>query len=338
MRHSNFYESQKIVDFAMSHGQNYFETCYFYLNYNCENYVYNLLKNYDRNEYEICGKLPLNFSDYKKIFQEQLNKVPKKYFDYYILQAVSYNNIYYILKNDIINFFIKEKIKGNIKNFGISIQCNSYCLKQLLDLYQWDIIQMPLNYFDWFISNEIQQNYKLIEEKNIPIIAQAPLKQGMLIQKMNNLFSNGCSLMDNAYCFLNSLQLIKYILCGTSTFNHYQENFYSFQRKNEIKYNYNDYKKVIEDYKINSFINCVNCLRCIDECPQHIPIPMYFQLYNKSLNNNTSFNDLQIIKESLNEPIQICLENKCDCSFIKGCPFNNNIKNILANQIFSLKV
>ena len=48
MRHKDFNESQRIVDFAMSHNQNYFETCYFYLDYQCEEYVYSLLKKYNR--------------------------------------------------------------------------------------------------------------------------------------------------------------------------------------------------------------------------------------------------------------------------------------------------
>lgn len=32
MRHGNIQESQKIVDYAMTHNFNYFETGYFYLN------------------------------------------------------------------------------------------------------------------------------------------------------------------------------------------------------------------------------------------------------------------------------------------------------------------
>lgn len=51
MRHGNLQESQKIVNYAMAHNFNLFETSYFYLNGECENYVYNLLKNYPRNSY-----------------------------------------------------------------------------------------------------------------------------------------------------------------------------------------------------------------------------------------------------------------------------------------------
>ena len=36
MRHENQKNPQKFFDFAMSHGINYFETCWFYLNFQCE--------------------------------------------------------------------------------------------------------------------------------------------------------------------------------------------------------------------------------------------------------------------------------------------------------------
>lgn len=40
---------------------------------------------------------------------------------------------------------------------------------------------MPLNYYDWHLC-EKDLNYRLITEKNIPIIAQAPFKGGLLVQ------------------------------------------------------------------------------------------------------------------------------------------------------------
>lgn len=39
---------------------------------------------------------------------------------------------------------------------------------------------MPVNYYDWFLC-EKDKNHKLITDKNIPIIAQAPFKGGLLV-------------------------------------------------------------------------------------------------------------------------------------------------------------
>ena len=51
--------SQKIVDFAIESGINYFEGCYFYLNNKCENILSNCLEKYSRDSYYLCDKLPL---------------------------------------------------------------------------------------------------------------------------------------------------------------------------------------------------------------------------------------------------------------------------------------
>ena len=50
-----------------------------------------------------------------------------------------------------LSFFIEEKQKGNILNLGFSTDCDSRALSCLLPLIKWDIAQIPLNYFDWYL-------------------------------------------------------------------------------------------------------------------------------------------------------------------------------------------
>lgn len=189
MRHNlnNLTEGRKIIDYAMSNGINYFETCYFYLDHQCEEYVYDLLSRYSRSAYSICGKMSLaegfispDFT-YKDLYYKQLKRVPKHYFDYYILQTFrpyAYNQV---MGTDMLDFFQKEKKKGNIGSFGFSEQCESELLKKFLVFDKWDIAQMAFNYYDWFLCDK-STNYSLIAEKGIPIVAQAPFKGGLLIR------------------------------------------------------------------------------------------------------------------------------------------------------------
>ena len=184
MRHDLNGDSQRVVDYAMANGINYFETCYFYLNHECENFVHSLLKPYARSTYEICGKLSLSEAfapavNYKEMYYEQLRRVPGGYFDVYILQTLCPNAYYQIFCTDLIEFFIKEKEKGNIGKFGFSEQCHANLLNKFLKTDCWDIAQMAFNYYDWYLC-EKDINHRLISEKNIPIIAQAPFKGGLL--------------------------------------------------------------------------------------------------------------------------------------------------------------
>ena len=43
---------------------------------------------------------------------------------------------------------------------------------------------MPINYYDWFLCR-YNENYQLARKYNIPIIAQAPVKGGLLLKDEN---------------------------------------------------------------------------------------------------------------------------------------------------------
>ena len=81
--------SQEIVDYAIANNQAYFETCYFYLNNKCEDFIYSLLTKYNREDYELCGKMPVRtiMEQYgvKAIFEEIFSVV--------LFFTVTYENI-----------------------------------------------------------------------------------------------------------------------------------------------------------------------------------------------------------------------------------------------------
>lgn len=192
MRYNTNINYQHLIGYAMEHGVNHFETCYFYLDYQCEQFVNNLLKPYSRDRYEICGKFSFTeasrFSCFQDFYYDQLRRVNGNYFDTYLLHCLRPAAIPY-LRNEVIDFFEKEKDKGNIRRFGFSEQCDNIMLEKILSLgYHWDIAQMPLNYFDWYL-NYSQDNYYLLQKYNIPIIAQAPLKGGLLAHDYQNALS-----------------------------------------------------------------------------------------------------------------------------------------------------
>lgn len=140
MRHdpNNPQESQAMVDFAIANGQPYFESCYFYLDNQCEPFIYSLLSKYSRDQYQICGKLPVHsiVETYgvAKIFQEQLERVPGHYFDTYLLQALDSACLITLKEQKIIPYLLEQKKKGKIKKLGISIQCTPETFKKYLDL------------------------------------------------------------------------------------------------------------------------------------------------------------------------------------------------------------
>lgn len=211
--------SQEIVDYAIANNQAYFETCYFYLDNKCEEFIYSLLTKYNREDYELCGKMPVyNIMEQygvKAIFEEQCNRVPGGYFDIYLLQAINETSAIILKEQNVIPYLLEQKKAGKIKRLGISIQCTPEILEQYLKFNCWDIIQMPLNFYDWHCcrGNEL---YKLARKYGIPIIAQAPMKGGLLkdLDRGSTKF---------AIDFLRSLEGIEYILTGVSKLSTYKD-------------------------------------------------------------------------------------------------------------------
>lgn len=336
MRHDiNSNEGQKLVNWAMEHGVNHFEACYFYLNNHCEPYLYSLLEKYPRESYYICGKLPihgiLNNKTHQQVFEEQLSRVPGGYFDTYILQCLDKTVMLDIKEKHIVEFFLQQKKEGKIKRFGLSIQCTPNTFRSYLDWKCWDVVQMPINYYDWFLCR-YDENYKLACEYGLPIIAQAPVKGGLLVNS-HNFQDLNYPLIDLAYSFVSSLDNVEMILCGNSTLDTFKQTYNACN--NAKNYDLEIYKNIINDYVSSHYINCIRCGRCDKVCSQHLPLSAIFSLYNLGLTNKSYFNALDMIKSGVGgEPCNICDHcNRC----IQNCPLQLNIPDILYKKVFELR-
>lgn len=106
---------------------------------------------------------------------------------------------------------------------------------------------MPLNFFDWYLCDG-KNNYNLAIKKNIPIIAQAPLKGGLL---------KDC--VQEAYNFVTSLKGINSILCGNTKIETLELTKNYIENPIQTNFNYIEY---IKNYQKNNFINCIGCNKC----------------------------------------------------------------------------
>lgn len=72
-------ELDRMVDYCMDHGANYFDTAYMYVNSESENAIGKSLKRYKREDFILADKSPIykmkTQSDVRRIFEEQLKNV-----------------------------------------------------------------------------------------------------------------------------------------------------------------------------------------------------------------------------------------------------------------------
>ncbi len=87
----------EMVDYAMAHGINYYDTAWGYHDGNSELVIGRSLKRYPRETFYLATKFPgydvQNFGKTKEIFEEQLKKLQVEYFDFYLFHNVCEMNI-----------------------------------------------------------------------------------------------------------------------------------------------------------------------------------------------------------------------------------------------------
>lgn len=349
MRHDerNFNLTQKIIDTAINNGVNYFESCYFYLNYHCETILAKALANYKRNSYKLCGKLPIHGTLENEnpidVFKKQLRNCFTDYFDVYLLQALDRDAFDLLKKYDVINLFDGYKRRNKIHLLGFSFHDTPEILEKYLNMYDWDVVQLQLNYYDWYIGYG-KELYNLCKKYNKPVIVMGPAKGGTLT---NNLpqeakyylhkYDDTISSMDWCFKFLTTLDNVKIVLSGANNIPMIKQNIEFFSNKENFGLNIDDVdvlKHVIELYKKYNFIQCTGCGYCLEYCPKHLPINKIFNDYNQALNDkskiNIAYNNFKSDLSSFN-----CIGcGNC----VRHCPQHLDIPSLMHNQLFQMRL
>ena len=194
-------EVNRLVDFAIAHGVNYFDTSPAYCKGRSERATGIALKRHPRESYYIATKLS-NFAPstwsreasmamYRNSFKElQVDRI-----DYLLLHGVGMGGgmkefeARYI-DNGILDFLLSEREAGRIRNLGFSYHGDIAVFDRLLaehDRYRWDFVQIQLNYVDWRHAKEVNTRntdaeylYGELSRRGIPAVIMEPLLGGRL--------------------------------------------------------------------------------------------------------------------------------------------------------------
>ena len=292
---------QKMVDYAMAHGVNYYDTAYKYHAGESENYLGRALAKHPRGSFFLADKLPTwlcgSEADVKKIFEEQLEKCGTEYFDFYLLHCVEEDSWDNIVKQNMIEVLKAEKEAGRIRHLGASFHCSAEFLRKVLAECGDDLefVQLQINYFDWEYD-KAYEIYDVAREAGKPIIIMEPVRGGMLASPMSE---EACKLLDEAAAegsacraadgkanyaayalkFCDELPGILTTLSGMSTYEQLADNINTFEAPvmtSEEKAAVDAAAKAIQS---DIIIPCTACNYC-DECPSGIKIPEIFRIYN----------------------------------------------------------
>lgn len=287
--------TQEMVDYAMAHGVNYFDTAYGYHGGESENYTGRALAKYPRESFFLADKMPSwlchTSEDAPRIFEEQLKKCGVDYFDFYLVHDVDAEGFRGVVKAGALDYMIHQKEAGRIRHIGASFHCSGEDLHEILSEYGdvLEFVQLQINYYDWEFDCA-RDVYKVARDFNKPIIIMEPVRGGMLANPMSaeareildgTADSGHANYAALALKFCDDLPGILTTLSGMSTFEQLQENVNTFSGPGILPMEVSAIALAVKALHSDIIIPCTSCNYCSD-CPSGIQIAEIFKMYNNA--------------------------------------------------------
>ena len=299
----------ELVDYAMAHGVNYFDTSPAYCRGLSERATGIALSRHPRDSYFVATKLS-NFSNFTRensiaMYRKSFEEMQVDCIDYYLLHSVGGGDGMGLLNarffdNGMVDFLLKEREAGRIRNLGFSYHGDIRVFDYLLsrhDEFKWDFVQIQLNYLDWRHAKQINANntdaeylYGELSKRHIPAIIMEPLLGGRLSNVPDNIVARlkqrepQRSVASWAFRFAGSFPDVLTVLSGMTRMEHLQDNLHTYSplkplTEEEFQFLLDTAKLMMEF----DTIPCNDCKYCMP-CPYGIDIPAILLHYNKCLN------------------------------------------------------
>ena len=297
----------EMVDYALEHGINYFDTSPAYLQGQSEMAAGIALSRHPRDKYFIATKLS-NFNNQTpeaslKMYHDSFDQLKTDHFDYYLLHAIgrggkkAFEQRY--VQNGMIDFLLKEKEAGRIRNLGFSFHGAKHEFDSFMEMFDageifWDFVQIEMNYVDWTHAdgvNNVNADYLYAEldKRGIPMVVMEPLLGGRLANVPDAIAAQMkerepdksiaswafrfCGTHPRVLCALSGMTSMDPLLDNVKTFTH-------FKPLNEEELDF--LERMATQMMEYPTVNCTDCKYCMP-CPWGIDIPGIFKHYNTSV-------------------------------------------------------
>lgn len=295
----------RLVDYAIEHGVNYFDTSPVYVQGWSEKSTGIALKRHPRDKYYVATKLS-NFSNWSRensinMYKQSFKELQVDYIDFYLLHSIGNGGINMFkdryVNNGMIDYLMKEREAGRIRRLGFSFHGSVDVFDEVLamhDKVHWDFVQIQMNYVDWRHAkgNNVNAEYLYgeLEKRNIPAVIMEPLLGGRLSNVPQHVMERlksrepENSVASWAFRFAGSPKMVLTVLSGMTYMEHLQDNLRTYSPLVELD---DDEKEFLEETARLMIqyptIPCNDCKYCMP-CPYGIDIPAILVHYNKCVN------------------------------------------------------
>lgn len=285
----------EMVDYAISHGVNYFDTAWGYHGGHSETTLGKALCRHPRESFFLADKFPgydlSNMGKVEEIFEEQLKRCQVEYFDFYLFHNVCEMNIDAYLNPEyhIFDYLVAQKKAGRIRHLGFSAHGSREVMERFLKAYgsEMEFCQIQLNYLDWEFQ-DAKGKVELLKEYGLPVWVMEPLRGGKLArlepsdaEKLKALRPNE-TIPAWAFRFLQSLPEVTVVLSGMSDMEQLQQNVATFEENKPLNETEMSALLAMAGEMVQKIaLPCTACHYCVSHCPQGLDIPHLLSLYNE---------------------------------------------------------
>ena len=280
-------KAKEIIDMCMRRGINYYDTAYIYHNAKSEEFVGKALSEYPRDSFYVADKFNMQANpDFKAQFAEQLERLNMDRIDFYLIHGINDGTIDLAKNSGCIDYFDSLKKEGKIKYFGFSFHGSPDGLRRTLPLYNWDFVQIQLNYYDWY-TGDAKELYEILKEAGIPAMIMEPVHGGLLANlndeaaKLLTDYAPDKSQASWALRWAAELENNCVILSGMTTIEQARDNIATFSDPVPLTDEEHEIIKkaaVIQHSAIA--VACTACRYCCPDCPVGLDIPVLLKMYN----------------------------------------------------------
>ena len=283
----------QMVDYAIAHGVNYFDTALPYHGGLSETVIGEILSRYPRDRWMLADKYPghqhSRTFDPAGTFERQLEKCRVDYFYFYLYHNICENSLddYMDPRWGILEYFARQREEGRIKHLGFSCHATADNLEKILDGPYGEVIefvQIQLNYLDWTLQ-DARRKVEILRSRNLPVIVMEPVRGGKLAhpgeaaeQRLQAL-RPGASAASFAFRWLQDIPGVKVVLSGMSDMAQMVDNVATFDHPDPLSDSERTALEEIAEGMKNS-VPCTACRYCCAGCPMELDIPGLLAEYN----------------------------------------------------------
>ena len=295
----------ELVDYAIAHGVNYFDTSPVYMLGGSEKATGIALKRYPRDKYFVATKLS-NFSNYTRensitMYRKSFENLQVDTIDYYLLHSIGNGGIETFraryIENGMLDYLVEERKAGRIRNLGFSFHGTQAVFDEVLAMHEtvhWDFVQIQLNYVDWRHASGNNVNaeylYAELEKRHIPAIIMEPLLGGRLSNVPDHIAATlkqqapESSVASWAFRFAGSHADVLTVLSGMTYMEHLQDNLRTYSPLDTLTEADLEFLEETAQLMLRyPTIPCNDCKYCMP-CPYGLDIPAILLHYNKCIN------------------------------------------------------